>query len=43
MELNSDWMMDNGMLEKRPANNFRRLIDERFLKELSPATVTLGN
>lgn len=41
LKLNSDWMMANGMLEKKPSTDFRRLVDERFLKELNPAAVTL--
>lgn len=41
LEQNSSWMMANGMLQKSAPNNFRTLIDERFLKELSPAAVAL--
>jgi hypothetical protein len=33
--------MENGMLAKKAAPDFRKLIDDRFLKELNPAAVTL--
>lgn len=41
LKLNSDWMMANGMLEKKQVHDFRGLIDERFLKELNPSAVSL--